>query len=137
MRMEGINSLASQHDGEVDSSANADPQPPRVRLPLLQVDVPSPPQAKRLVPRRISPPPGTSYPLVIPSVQPLVGHIQNASNTLLEPCVPVVPTVLVIYTSAPQRETPRSLPAHPHPRPHFVSSPPARAPAPALAASAR
>ena len=81
-----------------------------------------PPQANSMVPRRIFPHPDTSYPLISPSIRPHVGHIRNASNTLLEPYVSVVPTVPVISTSMPQHETPGPVLAHPYPRPQFVSS---------------
>ena len=73
-----------------------------------------PPQAKPIVPRRTILHHATSYSLIDPSIQPLAGHIQNASNTLLEPYVPVVVTVRVVSPSVPQRETPGSLLAHPH-----------------------
>ena len=69
---------AKQHD-EVDSVVNANPQPPWAQLPLPQVDVPLPPprlpQAKPMVPRRILLHHNTSYSLINPSIQPLVGHI--------------------------------------------------------------
>ena len=83
-----------------------------------------PPQVKPRVPRRILLHHDTSYSLISPSIQPLAGHIQNTSNTLLEPRVPVVVTVPVVSTSMPQRETPEPLLAHPRSRLHLVSSPP-------------
>ena len=70
-------------------------------------------RAKPMVPCRTLLHDDTSYSLISPSTQPLAGHIQNASNTLLEPRVPVVVTVPVVFTSVPQRETPGSLLAHP------------------------
>ena len=36
-----------------------------------------------------------------PSTQPLAGHTQSASNTTLELCAPVVPTVRVVSTKVP------------------------------------
>ena len=96
---------AKQLDDEADSIANADPQSPQAQLPLPQVDVPPPPprqpQAKPMVPCRIPLHHDTSYSLISPSIQPLAGHIQTASNTLLEPRVPVVVTVPVVFTSVP------------------------------------
>ena len=87
-----------QHDNEVDSSANVNPQ---LESPLPQVDNPSPtslrPRAKPVVPRRTLPHPDTSYPLISPSTQPLAGHILK---TLPEPRVPVVPSGGV-HLSAP------------------------------------
>ena len=56
---------------------------------------------------------------------------QDTSNTLPEPRVPVV---AVVSTSVPQCEAPGSLPVHLHPPLRLASSPPARAPVPALAA---
>ena len=97
---------AMKNDDEVDSSANANPQLPQVQLPLPQVDDPSPPprppQTKQMVPRRFLPHPDTSHPFVTPSTQQLAGHVQNAWNTVLEPRVPVIPTVPVVSNlSAP------------------------------------
>jgi len=128
---------ARRHDDEVDLSANANRQPPQPQLPLPQVEVPSPPprppQAKPMVPRHV----GffhTRYQLSArwPCRLPLAGRVQNASNTLLEPRVPTAPTVPVVSTSVLPHETPRSLltDPHPHPSSHFVSSLPARGPAP-------
>ena len=118
---------AKQHDDEVDSVANANPQPPWAQLPLPQVDVPPPPprppQAKPIMPRWTLLHDDTSYSLISPSIQPLAGHIQTASNTLLEPRVPVVVTVPVVSTSVPQREAPERLLAHPRLPRHLVSSP--------------
>jgi hypothetical protein len=138
LKMLPLRTRAKQHDHEVGLSANANPPPPRAQLLLSQVEVPSPPQrppqAKPMVPRRILPHPDTVHPLVSLAAQPLAGRIQNASNTLLEPRVPTIPTVPVISTSVLQHETPRTLLADPHPHPpsHLVSSlPAARAPAPA------
>jgi hypothetical protein len=141
LKMLPLRTRAKQHDDEVGSSANANPQPPQAQLLLSQVEVPSPPprppQAKPMVPRRILPLPDTVHPLVSLATQPLAGRIQNASNTLLEPRVPTVPMVPVVSTSVLQHETPRTLLAladphpHPHPPSHLVSSlPAARAPAP-------
>ena len=132
MRMESLKcrTWAKQHDDEVDSFANANPQPPQAPLPRLQEGfprLPQPPQAKPIVPRRTILHHDTSYSLINPSIQPLAGHIQNASNTLLEPHVPVVVTVHVVSTSVPQRETPGFLLAHPHPPPQLVPSPTGRA----------
>ena len=127
-----LRTWAKQHDDEVDSFANANLQPPQAQLPLPQVGFPPPPprppQAKPMVPRRILLHHDTSYSLINPSIQLLAGHIQNASNTLLEPHVPVVVTVPVVSTSVTQRETPQSLLAHPHPPPHLVPSPTPAAP---------
>jgi hypothetical protein len=92
---------------------------------------PAAPQAKPMVPRRILPHPDTSHPLVSPATQPLAGHIQNASNTLPEPRVPVVPTVPVVSTQC--SNTKHRVPTWPtHIRlSQLVSSLPVRAPAPA------
>src|SRR5258706_807504 len=54
------------------------------------------------VPRRAFPHSHTGHPLVSPATQPLAGHIQNSSNTLPEPRVPVVPTGPVVSTSVLQ-----------------------------------
>ena len=125
MRMGGLKySLAKQHDGEICESTRLQMATlSRLKLySLRRWTFLRPPQLKPMVPRRIFPHPDTSYPLISLSIQPHMGHIRNASNTLLEPRVPVVPTVPVISTSMPQRETPGPLLAHPHPPPHFVSS---------------
>ena len=86
-----LRARAMQHDDEVDSSATATLQLPQAQLSLPQVDDPSPPprppQAKQMVPGRILPHPDTIYPLISPFTQRLVGHIQNAWNTLPEPRV--------------------------------------------------
>ena len=138
LKMLPLRARAKQQDDGLDSSANANPQPPQARFPLPQVEVPSPPprppQAKPMVPRRILPHPDISLPLVSPATQLLAAHIQNALNTLPEPRVPVVPTVPVVSTSVPQHETPGSLLAHPHPPSHVGSAPPVHAPASAPAA---
>ena len=77
-------------------------------LSLPQVEVHPPtlrlPQAKPMVPRSILPHPNTSHLLVSPATQPLAGHIQNASNTLPEPRVLVVPTVPVVSPLVLQHE---------------------------------
>ena len=85
-------------------------------LKLAQVEVPSPsprpPQAKPIVPHWVlSHPIPVTQSLALPPNR-LRGYIQNASNTLPEPRVPVVPTVPVVSASALQHETPGSLLAH-------------------------
>ena len=71
-------SLAKQHNNEVDSSANANPQAPQAQFPL---EVPSPPgQAplvKPILPSRILPRSDTSHPLVSLANQPFAGHISE------------------------------------------------------------
>ena len=118
IRMESLKcrTWARQHDDEVDSFASANPQPPQLHFLFCRRAFPRlpRPQAKPIVPRRTIPHHDTSYSLINPSIQLLAGHIQNASNTLLEPHVPVIVTVRVVSTSVPQHETPGSLLAHPH-----------------------
>lgn len=43
----------------------------------------------------------TGHLIVSPATQPLTIRIQNASYTFSEPHVPVVPTVLVVFTLVP------------------------------------
>ena len=103
LKMLPLRTRAEQHDDEVDSSANANPQPLQAQFPLPQEEVPSPPrrtpQAKLMGPRWSLPHSNTVYTLVGPATQPLAGHIQNASNTLPEPRVPVIPTIPMVSTS--------------------------------------
>jgi len=123
---------AKRHDDEVGLFANANPQPPQPQLPLPQVEVPSPPgpAGEADGPSSGSSTPDPSYPLVGLAAQPLAGRVPNASNTLLEPRMPTVPTVPVVSTSVLPHETPRSLltDPHPHPSSHLVSSLPASLP---------
>ena len=125
-----LRARAMHRDDEVDLFADANPQLLRAQLlPQAQVDDPSsprgpsrPPQAKQIVPRRILPHPDTSYPLIRPTTRLFAWHIQNASKTLLESRIPVVPTVLVVSTSVPRRETLGSPLAHPRPPSNLVPS---------------
>ena len=93
------------------------------------MEVPSPPrrapQAKPMVSRQILPHSDTSSSLISPATQLLAGHIQNPSNNPPEQRVPAVPTIPVVPTSVPQRETSGSLLAHRYPPQQLVSSPPA------------
>ena len=135
MRMGGLKcslrSRAKQHDGEADSSANAN-------LSRLNLNSQFPrqqtPHAKPMVLRQALPHSNTGHFLVIPVTQPLTGHIQNSSNTLPELCVPVLVVVSVASTSVPKLGTPGSLLAHLHPHSHLVFFLPSRAPVPSLAA---
>ena len=43
LKMLPLRTWAKQHDEEVDSVANVNPQPPQAQLPLPQIDIPPPP----------------------------------------------------------------------------------------------
>ena len=105
LRMPPLRTRAEQHDDEVDSSANGNPPAASSLIPTSSGGGPfasqADPQAKPMVPRRTLPHSGTGHPLVNPATQSFVGHIQNASNTLPEPLVPVIPIVSVASTSVP------------------------------------
>ena len=105
LKMLPLRTRAGQHDDEVDSSTNATPQSLQAQFPLPKAEVPSPPrrtpQAKSIAPRWTLPQSDTGHTLVGPATQPLVGHIQTASNTLPGPRAPVIPTVPVVPTSVP------------------------------------
>ena len=91
LKMLPLRARAMQRDDEVDLSVNSNLQLSQAQL-LPPVDDPSPrPHAKQMVLRRILPHPDTSHPLIRPTTRPFAGHIQNASNTHLEPRMPVVP----------------------------------------------